>query len=83
VVLFLGVFFFGEQEAEAEHDHEPTPEGYAGGFPVPVMPTGGAVRGPAGALTFAEGRTVTAEPVDAGVASGDGAPYEVEEGHES
>jgi NADH-quinone oxidoreductase subunit H len=83
VVLFLGVFFFGEQEAEEEPEREPTPEGYAGGFPVPVMPTGGAVRGPAGTLTFAEGRTVTAEPVEADVVSGDGAPYEAEEGHES
>ena len=83
VVLFLGVFFFGEQEAEEEPDREPTPEGYAGGFPVPVMPTGGAVRGPAGTLTFAEGRTVTAEPVEADVVSGDGAPYAAEEGHES
>ena len=83
VVLFLGVFFFGEQEAEEGPDREPTPEGYAGGFPVPVMPTGGAVRGPAGTLTFAEGRTVTAEPVEADVVSGDGAPYDAEEGHES
>ncbi len=83
VVLFLGVFFFGEQEAEEEPEREPTPEGYAGGFPVPVMPTGGAVRGPAGTLTFAEGRTVRAEPVEADVVSGDGAPYEAEEGHES
>ena len=83
VVLFLGVFFFGEQEPEAEPEHEPTPEGYAGGYPVPAMPTGGAVRGAAGTLTFAEGRTVTAEPVDAVVVSQDGASDEAEEDHES
>ena len=83
VVLFLGVFFFGEQEPEAEPEHEPTPEGYAGGYPVPAMPTGGAVRGAAGTLTFAEGRTVTAEPVDAVVVSRDGASDEAEEDHES
>jgi len=83
VVLFLGVFFFGEQEPEAEPEHEPTPEGYAGGYPVPAMPTGGAVRGAASTLTFAEGRTVTAEPVDAVVVSRDGASDEAEEDHES
>jgi len=83
VVLFLGVFFFGEQEPEAEPEHEPTPEGYAGGYPVPAMPTGGAVRGAAGTLTCAEGRTVTAEPVDAVVVSRDGASDEAEEDHES
>ncbi len=61
VVLFLGVFFFGEQQAEGETSgRPPTPEGYAGGFPVPAMPEGGAVRGAAGGLSFATGRTVTA-----------------------
>jgi len=60
VVLFLGVFFFGDQEVEDEDTREPTPQGYDGGFPVPVMPASGAVRGPATTLTFAEGRTVTA-----------------------
>jgi NADH-quinone oxidoreductase subunit H len=72
VVLFLGVFFFGEQQAEEETEQEAQPQGYAGGFPVPAMPTGGAVRGAAAGLTFATGRTVTvvadepAEPVDPG-----------------
>jgi NADH-quinone oxidoreductase subunit H len=60
VVIFLAVFFFGEQQAEDEPDHEVQPEGYAGGFPVPAMPTGGAVRGAAAGLTFSTGRTVTA-----------------------
>jgi NADH-quinone oxidoreductase subunit H len=60
VVLFLGVFFFGEQQPEEEPHREATPQGYAGGFPVPAMPTGGAVRGPAAGLTFGTGHTVTA-----------------------
>ena len=60
VVLFLGVFFFGEQQAEEEPEREATPQGYAGGFPVPTMPSGGAVRGAAAGLTFADNRTVTA-----------------------
>ncbi len=70
VVLFLGVFFFGEQQPEEESEHDAQPQGYAGGFPVPAMPTGGAVRGAAAGLTFSSGRTVTAvqdepdEPVD-------------------
>jgi NADH-quinone oxidoreductase subunit H len=70
VVLFLGVFFFGEQQAEEEPEREATPQGYAGGFPVPAMPSGGAVRGAAVGLSFAQGRTVTAvqdeptEPVE-------------------
>jgi NADH-quinone oxidoreductase subunit H len=62
VVLFLGVFFFGEQQPEEEAELPETPQGYTGGFPVPAMPAGGAVRGAAPGLTFATGRTVTAEP---------------------
>jgi NADH-quinone oxidoreductase subunit H len=64
VVLFLGVFFFGEQQAGEEPEREPTPQGYAGGFPVPAMPTGGAVRGSAATLEFAQGRIVTATPAE-------------------
>jgi NADH-quinone oxidoreductase subunit H len=60
VAIFLAVFFFGEQQGEDEPEHELQPEGYAGGFPVPVMPAGGAVRGAAAGLTFGTGRTVTA-----------------------
>jgi NADH-quinone oxidoreductase subunit H len=60
VVLFLGVFFFGEQQPEEETERAAPPQGYAGGFPVPVMPEGGPVRGAAAGLTFAEGRMVTA-----------------------
>jgi NADH-quinone oxidoreductase subunit H len=62
VVLFLGVFFFGEQQATPEHEREETPQGYTGGFPVPAMPAGGAVRGAAATLTFAPSRTVPAVP---------------------
>ncbi len=62
VVLFLGVFFFGEQQPEEEAELPETPQGYTGGFPVPAMPDGGAVRGAAPGLSFATGRTVTAEP---------------------
>jgi NADH-quinone oxidoreductase subunit H len=79
VVLFLGVFFFGEQQPEEEAQRESAPQGYAGGFPVPAMPAGGAVRGAAAGLTFAEGRTVTAvqnEPLDA---AADPAMHEAEE----
>jgi len=48
-VIFLVLFFIGESEDETE-----TAEAVAtpGGFPVPPMPTGGAVRGAAQPLTF-------------------------------
>jgi NADH-quinone oxidoreductase subunit H len=69
VVLFLGVFFFGDAQSEDDVDVETTPQGYDGGYPVPPMPTGGATRGAAATLTFDSGRTVTAvqaEPVAPG-----------------
>jgi NADH-quinone oxidoreductase subunit H len=82
VVLFLGVFFFGDAQADEEPHREVTPQGYAGGFPVPVMPTGGAVRGAAAGLTFSQGRTVTA--VQDEPATGDEtAPRDAEEDHRS
>jgi NADH-quinone oxidoreductase subunit H len=59
VVIFLAVFFFGEQQTEEEPEQEAQPQGYAGGFPVPAMPAGGAVRGAAAGLTFGTGRTVS------------------------
>jgi NADH-quinone oxidoreductase subunit H len=48
-VIFLVLFFIGESEDESE-----TTEAVAtpGGFPVPPMPAGGAVRGAAQPLTF-------------------------------
>jgi NADH-quinone oxidoreductase subunit H len=60
VVLFLGVFFFGDQAAGEDDVRAATPQGFDGGFPVPPMPEGGAVRGAAPALTFDRGRTVAA-----------------------
>jgi NADH-quinone oxidoreductase subunit H len=60
VVLFLAVFFVGDQAtAEEDDEHDTTLDAYAGGFPVPPMPTGGPVRGAAVGLTFDTGRTVT------------------------
>jgi NADH-quinone oxidoreductase subunit H len=64
VVLFLGVFFFGDQAKDDDEEREPTPQGYDGGFPVPPMPEGGAVRGAAAGLTFDTGRTVAAVEED-------------------
>ena len=55
-------------------------EGYAGGFPVPAMPAGGAVRGAAATLTFDHGRTVTSTAAEAPV---DDAAQQVEEDHQS
>jgi NADH-quinone oxidoreductase subunit H len=50
LVVFLVLFFFGE---ESEEDETPeVPEPTAGGFPVPAMPSGGPVRGAAQPLTF-------------------------------
>jgi NADH-quinone oxidoreductase subunit H len=60
-VLFLVLFFVGEGDEEttdARHTREPGPvDAFAGGFPVPPMPAGGAVRGGAAPLTFADRRT--------------------------
>lgn len=61
LVLFLVLFFIGDSdsgdvEAESPADREPV-DAFAGGFPVPPMPAGGAVRGAAAPLTFADRRT--------------------------
>ncbi len=59
LVLFLVLFFVGEgggEEAEVPAEREPA-DAFAGGYPVPPMPAGGAVRGAAAPLTFAERRT--------------------------
>ena len=65
-VLFLAMFFFGEQEpAEAE---EPREQELRGRFPVPPMPAGGAVRGAAEPLTFES--TTLREPQDTAVTAG-------------
>jgi NADH-quinone oxidoreductase subunit H len=55
-VLFLVLFFVGETRAD-DSDQETVAEqapvdAFAGGFPVPPLPTGGAVRGAARPLVF-------------------------------
>jgi NADH-quinone oxidoreductase subunit H len=71
-LLFLALFFVGEDEerraeAVAGADEEPEPV-TAGGYPVPAMPAGGAVRGAAAPLTFGRPQTV-GQPVPATVSS--------------
>lgn len=59
LVLFLVLFFVGDRDTEDEQapaDREPV-DAFAGGFPVPPMPVGGAVRGAAAPLTFTDRRT--------------------------
>ncbi|WP_224748483.1 NADH-quinone oxidoreductase subunit NuoH [Nocardioides hwasunensis] len=59
LVLTVGLMFLGDrkdQDAPFEVSDEPH-DAFAGGFPVPPMPAGGAVRGAAAPLTFATDRT--------------------------
>ncbi|MCW2797844.1 NADH-quinone oxidoreductase subunit NuoH [Nocardioides sp.] len=59
-VLFLVLFFIGENES-AEDEDEALPASTPGGFPVPAMPAGGPVQGAAAPLTFdSSSPTVTA-----------------------
>jgi NADH-quinone oxidoreductase subunit H len=52
-VLFLVMFFVGEDTEQADQAAETTEQPVrAGGFPVPAMPAGGAVRGAAAPLEF-------------------------------
>ncbi|WP_343996442.1 NADH-quinone oxidoreductase subunit NuoH [Nocardioides dubius] len=53
VAVFLVLFLIPDKKAEAV-EPEPDPGTRPGGFPVPPMPTGGAVRGAAAPLTFRE-----------------------------
>jgi NADH-quinone oxidoreductase subunit H len=64
-VLFLVLFFVGEDEAAEEEHVEVAP--LTGAFPVPAMPAGGPVRGAAAPLTFDS----TSSTVSAGTATGD------------
>jgi NADH-quinone oxidoreductase subunit H len=59
LVLTVGLMFVGEKKAEQEpvEASEEPHDAFAGGFPVPPMPAGGAVRGGAAPLTFTTGRT--------------------------
>jgi NADH-quinone oxidoreductase subunit H len=52
VVLFLVLFFIGDSSDEEETQEPASVARPAGAFPVPPMPTGGAVRGAAQPLTF-------------------------------
>ncbi len=57
--LFIVLLFIGDAEPEAAEPADDTPvDAFAGGFPVPPMPAGGAVAGSASALNF-ESRSVT------------------------
>ena len=60
LVLFLVLFFVGDREAASTRrsrtEREPV-DAFAGGYPVPPMPAGGAVRGAAAPLAFAGRRT--------------------------
>jgi NADH-quinone oxidoreductase subunit H len=70
--LFVLLMFFGEGDDEdgADEDDATTRDAFAGGYPVPPMPAGGAVRGPAQPLRFDTGTTVrTAEPAEATTAT--------------
>lgn len=60
--VFLVLFFLGEVGGSDEEESEPEPsvvDAFAGGFPVPPMPAGGAVRGAAAPLVFAGAATTT------------------------
>ncbi len=57
IVVVLALGFFGSEEDEEEEETPPAPEG---GYPVPPMPAGGAVRGAAAPLEFPRSTTVPA-----------------------
>jgi NADH-quinone oxidoreductase subunit H len=71
--IFVVLFFFGEKEESDAHGRERPEEvpssARAGGYPVPPMPGGGAVRGPAEALRFDQGSPVTTGSGERGGAS--------------
>jgi len=60
VALFLAMFFFADEKDEDEPAAVAPPAPQPGAFPVPPMPTGGAVRGAAQPLTFRSSSTVPA-----------------------
>jgi NADH-quinone oxidoreductase subunit H len=62
-VLFLVLFFIPEKEAAEEAADLGETDAFAGGFPVPPMPSGGPIRGAAAALTFDTTVTPTAEEI--------------------
>ncbi|MFN8195633.1 MAG: NADH-quinone oxidoreductase subunit NuoH [Nocardioidaceae bacterium] len=50
--VFLAASFIGEREPEVAAEEPSDTDAFAGGFPVPPMPTGGAVQGAAAPLSF-------------------------------
>jgi NADH-quinone oxidoreductase subunit H len=62
-VLFLVLFFVPEKEAAEEATDFEEIDAFAGGFPVPPMPSGGPIRGAAVALTFDTTVHPTAEEI--------------------
>ncbi|MQW74501.1 NADH-quinone oxidoreductase subunit NuoH [Nocardioides sp. dk4132] len=60
LVISLALFFFGEDEEEETGPAPVAAPPRAGAFPVPPMPSGGAVRGAAVPLTFDQRSTVPA-----------------------
>ena len=58
IVVVLALGFFGSAEDDEEDDE--TPVAPEGGYPVPPMPAGGAVRGAAAPLEFPRSTTVPA-----------------------
>jgi NADH-quinone oxidoreductase subunit H len=64
--LFVILFFVGEDDQPEAATTGGGREATAGGFPVPPMPAGGAVRGAAAPLTFDTGTTIRTDRTDPG-----------------
>ncbi len=56
--LFLVLMFFGDDESAEDEASTGATDAFSGGFPVPPMPTGGAVRGAAAPLSFETSTTL-------------------------
>jgi NADH-quinone oxidoreductase subunit H len=57
-VFLVLMFFGGDAEDAGDRADEAPADPFAGGYPVPPMPSGGPVRGAASPLTFDSGSTV-------------------------
>ncbi len=66
LVLFIVLFFIGDSadDEDDSQDADAEVDAFAGGFPAPPMPAGGAVRGAALPLTFADRRTTVTGTAD-------------------
>jgi NADH-quinone oxidoreductase subunit H len=73
LVLFIVLFFIGESADEDEPavDTDAEVDAFAGGFPTPPMPAGGAVRGAALPLTFADRRSTVTGSADVSTTASD------------